>query len=150
MRSRQSSLPPRAFQPGARLGLRGIPAQQDRRGLSVSDAVTGMVDAVIGRAFANPKIRSSLLDDIRIIIREELARTPFADRLMDAAEAAERLGMTEAALRKAAARGKVPCEHRGRRLRFRLSALMGDVEARRENQGPAAAGASPTTSSTLP
>ena len=140
MRSRQSSPSPRAYQPGARLGPRGIPAPQARSGLlqggpNVSDAMTGMVDAVIGRVFANREIRAALLDDIRIIVREELARMPSSDRLMDAAEAAERMGMTEAALRKAAARGTIPCEHRGRRLRFRLSVLMAEAEARGGNQG---------------
>jgi hypothetical protein len=117
-------------------------------GPNVGDAMTGMVDAVIGRVFANPEIRAALLDDIRTIVREELARMPSSDRLMDAAEAAERMGMTEAALRKAAARGTIPCEHRGRRLRFRLSVLMGEAEARGGNQGAANAGVPPTSSST--
>jgi excisionase family DNA binding protein len=45
-------------------------------------------------------------------------------------EAAERLGMTESALRKAVARGTIPCQRLGRRLRFRLSELMVEAEAR--------------------
>jgi excisionase family DNA binding protein len=68
---------------------------------------------------------------------------------MDAAEAAERLGMTEAALRKAAARGTVPFQRIGRRLRFRLSKLLSEVEVRGMRQGRLdSAGA--VTSSTLP
>jgi hypothetical protein len=112
--------------------------------------MTGMVDAVIGRVLANPELLNVILAEIRTILREELARTPSADRLMDAAEAAERLGMTEAALRKAAARGTVPCEHRGRRLRFRLSVLMTEVESSRGNQGAADAVMPPTSSSAPP
>ena len=103
----------------------------------LSNAFGGAANAIIAGALASPEIRAALFDEIRAIVREEIARAPFADRLMDAAEAADRLGMTEAALRKAAARGTFPCEHKGRRLRFRLSVLMAESEARRGNQGPA-------------
>ena len=103
-----------------------------------------------GRALTSPEVRAAIFDEIRTIVREELARMPFSDRLMDVAEAAERMGMTEAALRKAAARDTIPCEHRGRRPRFRLSVLMGEAEARPGNQGAANAGAPPASSSTLP
>lgn len=77
----------------------------------------------------------AIYDKLRAIVREEIACAPFADRLMDAAEAAERIGMSEAALRKAAARGAVPCHRLGRRLRFRLSELMVEADARRERRG---------------
>ena len=106
---------------------------------SPPDALTGVVDALITRVLANPRLLAVILDEIRTIVREEIARTPFADRLLHAAEAAERIGMSEAALRKAAARGAVPCHRLGRRLRFRLSELMVEVDARRERRGARAA-----------
>ena len=93
-----------------------------------------MVDAVIARVLADPRMVASVLHEFRVVVREEIAKASFADRLLDAPEAAERLGMTEAALRKAAARGTIPCRRLGRRLRFRLSELMVEAEARRTHQ----------------
>jgi hypothetical protein len=160
MRSRQSSPSPRAFARGDRIGPRGNSAfrprptsSQDlpRADLSqLNDALVGVANATIARALASPEIRAAIFDEIRIIVREEIARAPFADRLMDAAEAAERIGMTEAALRKAAARGTIPCQHKGRRLRFRLSELMVEVEARRGRRDSADTIVPPTFSSTQP
>lgn len=112
--------------------------------------MTGIVDAVIGRVLSHPEMLAVLLDEIRTIVREEIARAPFADRLMDAAEAAERIGMSEAALRKAAARGTIPCQHKGRRLRFRLSELLVEMEARRGSRESSDDVAPPTSSSTSP
>jgi excisionase family DNA binding protein len=96
-------------------------------GTQLDHALTLVVDAVMTRVLSDPRIVASVLHEIRTIVREEIAKASFADRLMDATEAAERLGMTEAALRKAAARGTIPCLHLGRRLRFRLSELMGEA-----------------------
>jgi excisionase family DNA binding protein len=93
-----------------------------------------VVDAVIARVLSNPRLVASVLQEIRAIVREEIAKASFADRLLDAPEAAERLGMTEAALRKAAARGTIPCQRLGRRLRFRLSELMVEAESRRDQR----------------
>jgi hypothetical protein len=93
------------------------------------------VDAVMNRILSDPRIVASFLHEIRTIVREEIAKASFADRLIGAAEAAERLGMTEAAVRKAAARGAVPCQRIGRSLRFRLSALMVEAESRRAPLG---------------
>ena len=159
MRPRQSSPSPRAFGPSDRIGPHGSaasrrqpvsPQELPRADLSqLSEAMADVANAMIARALASPEVKAVIFDEIRAIVREELARTPSADRLMDAGEAAERLGMTEAALRKAAARGTVPCEHQGRRLRFRLSVLLGEAEARRGNQGAADA-VTPPTSSTQP
>ena len=92
------------------------------------------MDSVIARVLSNPRLVASVLQEIRAIVREEIAKASFADRLWDAPEAAERLGMTEAALLKAAARGTIPCQRLGRRLRFRLSALMGEEEAREDHR----------------
>ena len=124
MRLRQSSPSPR-------------PVPQDLRvssGPQLDHALTLVVDAVMTRVLSDPRIVGSVLHEIRTIVREEIAKASFADRLMDAPEAAERLSMTEAALRKAAARGTIPCQHLGRRLRFRLSELMGEAEVRRDHR----------------
>jgi excisionase family DNA binding protein len=102
---------------------------------SPPDALTGVVDALITRVLANPRLLAVILDEIRTIVREEIARAPFADRLLDVAEAAERIGMSEGALRKAVARGTVSCHRLGRRVRFRLSELMVEADARRERRG---------------
>ena len=93
------------------------------------------MDALITRVLANPHLLAVILDEIRSIVREEIAGAPFADHLLDAAEAAERIGMSEAALRKAVARGTVSCHRLGRRLRFRLSELMVEADAHRERRG---------------
>jgi len=160
MRSRQASPSPRAFVPGNRIGPRGSvasrprpPSPQDlpRADLSLlNDALVGVANAPIARALASPEIRAAIFDEIRAIVREEISRAPFADRLMDAAEAADRIGMSEAALRKAAARGTIPCQHKGRRLRFRLSELLVEMEARRGSRDSADAVTPPTSSSTPP
>lgn len=50
------------------------------------------------------------------------------DKLVDVDEAATLLKMSPAALRKAAARGTIPCERIGRRLRFHTAELMGARE----------------------
>jgi predicted DNA-binding transcriptional regulator AlpA len=90
----------------------------------LGEAVAGIAEGLALRILGSPAIRDGVFERIRAIIREEIVRAPFADRLLEASEAAERLGMSEAALRKAAARGTVPCRRIGRRLRFRLSELL--------------------------
>lgn len=61
---------------------------------------------------------------VRTAVRAELNRTGGdPDRLVGVEEAAHRLGMTLAALRKAAARGTIPAKRVGRRLRFRVGDL---------------------------
>ena len=90
---------------------------------------------MLARVLSNPMIIAAILDEIRTIVREEIERAPFADRLLDAAEAAERIGMSEGALRKAVARGTIPCQRYGRRLRFRLSELMAETNAHGERRG---------------
>jgi len=157
MRSQQSSPSPRAFAQRGRIGPRRsagrYPGQGPTQDLPLVDlsqlneAMSRVVNGMLLRTLSSPEVRAAFFDEIRGIVREELARTPFADRLVDAAEGAQIMGMTEAAMRKAAARGSIPCEHRGRRLRFRLSALMGDNEARRGDQGEADALVPPPTSS---
>lgn len=67
-----------------------------------------------------------LAPKIRLLIREELAQASRADpdRMLNTTEAAELLGMTSIAVRKAAQRGRLPAVRIGRRLRFRVGALL--------------------------
>jgi excisionase family DNA binding protein len=76
-------------------------------------------------ALASPKVQEELRRTVADVLRAELRVLPIGpDRLVDADEAAELLGMTCGAIRKAAARGTIPTERIGRRLRFRLSSLL--------------------------
>lgn len=56
------------------------------------------------------------------------------DRLVDADEAAMLLSMTPSAVRKAATRGQLPCVRVGRRLRFRVRAILDWAGARSPRQ----------------
>ena len=76
-------------------------------------------------ALTSPKVQEELRRTVASVLRAELRALPVGgDRLVDADEAAELLRMTSGAIRKAAARGTIPTERVGRRLRFRLSALL--------------------------
>lgn len=79
----------------------------------------------VSAALASPKVQEELRRTVASVVRAELRTLPLGvDRLVDADEAAELLGMTGGAIRKAAARGTIPAERIGRRLRSRLSALL--------------------------
>lgn len=79
----------------------------------------------ITAALASPKVQEELRRIVAGALRAELRTLPVGgDRFVNAEEAAEVLGMTGAAVRKAAARGTIPAERIGRRLRFRLSVLL--------------------------
>jgi hypothetical protein len=157
MRSRQVSPAQSAFEP--RIGPRvsptshvraashPAPGREDLSQLNV--ALAAIANATIAHVLASREVRAEIFGEIRAIIRQEISQAPFADRLLDASEAAERIGITEAALRKAAARGTVPCKRIGRRLRFRLSELMVRVEACRTRQRKVESDGA-ATSSTLP
>lgn len=76
-------------------------------------------------ALASPKVQEELRRTVASVVRAELRALPAGgDRLVGAEEAATVLGMTATAVRKAAARGTIPAERLGRRLRFRLSVLL--------------------------
>ena len=76
-------------------------------------------------ALASPAVQEELRRTVARVLHAELRTQPFGgDRLVDAEEAAQVLGMTSAAVRKAAARGTLTAERIGRRLRFRLSVLL--------------------------
>jgi excisionase family DNA binding protein len=82
-------------------------------------------------ALASPKVQEELRRTVAAVVRSEMQALPMGgDRLVDADEAARILGMTVAAIRKAAARGTLPTERVGRRLRFRLSRLLGSRRSR--------------------
>jgi len=64
-------------------------------------------------------------------VRDEL-RAALEDKLIDVKRAAQMLGISAGALRKAVERGQVPCERIGSRLRFRrMDLLTSDASARR-------------------
>jgi len=89
----------------------------------VGDAFAAMV-ALPAEAAA---IRSEL-----VALRAEVGQlTAAQDRLIGVDEAAEILGMTVGALRKAAERGTLPSARIGRRLRFRRSELLALADERR-------------------
>jgi excisionase family DNA binding protein len=76
-------------------------------------------------ALSSPKVQEELRRTVATVLRAEMRAFPAGgDRLVDADEVAEVLGMTSGAVRKAARRGTIPAERVGRRLRFRLSALL--------------------------
>jgi len=82
-------------------------------------------DKLMARALAHGEAATALRRMLHEVVRTEMAKhPPDANRLLEAREAAELLGMSEEAVRKAAARGTLPCVHIGRRLRFRLGDLL--------------------------
>jgi excisionase family DNA binding protein len=80
----------------------------------------------MAQALASPRVRAALADVVREAIRDELAppRAARDDQLVGVEEAARVLGMTIAAVRKAAARDTLPSHRLGRRVRFKVSELL--------------------------
>jgi hypothetical protein len=70
-----------------------------------------------------PEVRVLLKSIIAEAVRDEL-RSALEDELLDVERAAQMLGMSPGALRKAVERGQVPCERIGSRLRFRRMDLL--------------------------
>ena len=78
-----------------------------------------------------PEVRVLLKSIIAEAVRDEL-RSAVEDELLDVERAAQMLGMSAGALRKAVERGQVPCERIGTRLRFRrMDLLTSGANARR-------------------
>lgn len=78
-----------------------------------------------------PEVRLLLKSIVTEAVRDEL-RSALQDELLDVERAAQMLGMSAGALRKAVERGQVPCERIGTRLRFRrLDLLTSGANARR-------------------
>ena len=70
-----------------------------------------------------PEVRALLKSIVTDAVRDEL-RAALGDELLDVGRAAQMLGMSPGALRKAVERGQVPCERIGHRLRFRRMELL--------------------------
>jgi len=78
-----------------------------------------------------PEVRMLLKSIVTEAVRDEL-RSALQDELLDVDRAAQMLGMSAGALRKAVERGQVPCERIGSRLRFRrMDLLASSAKARR-------------------
>jgi Helix-turn-helix domain len=78
-----------------------------------------------------PEVRALLKSIVAEAVRDEV-RTALEDELLDVERAAQMLGMSAGALRKAVERGQVPCERIGNRLRFRrMDLLTSGASARR-------------------
>jgi DNA-directed RNA polymerase specialized sigma24 family protein len=88
-------------------------------------AAPGMIDlrAEILAALDSPAFRRELAKLVRSTIREE-APAPVDEGFIDANSAADLLGMSVDAVRKAAFRGSLPCRRVGRKLRFVRSELF--------------------------
>jgi len=84
-----------------------------------------MVDFVaeLAQALSAPEVKVILQCLVREAVRSELQDTQPPQRFLDVAAAAALLQMSEAAVRKAAQRGTIPCVRLGRRLRFDPRAL---------------------------
>src|SRR5512144_1044255 len=81
--------------------------------------LTADLTAWLGR----PEVRALLKSIVMEAVRDEL-RAALEDELLDVGRAAQMLGMSAGALRKAVERGQVPCERIGNRLRFRRMDLL--------------------------
>lgn len=74
---------------------------------------------------ASPRVKVALQEILQKVVREELeAALPSTDELVDAKEAARLVCMTEAGVRRAAARGQLKCVRIGRRVRFKRGDLL--------------------------
>jgi Helix-turn-helix domain len=88
-------------------------------------------------ALRTPAAQEILRQTVVAAIRPELqAWRPDAHRLVDAEEAAAILGRTVGAVRKAAGRGKIPCHHDGRRIRFNVGEIMATAMGEQAYPGP--------------
>jgi excisionase family DNA binding protein len=86
-----------------------------------------MIDFVseLVAALRSAPVQSTMRQMIVEVMRVELeASSSDSDRLVNVEEAADILGMTPSAVRKAAYRGTLPCQRVGRRVRFRLRSLI--------------------------
>jgi excisionase family DNA binding protein len=82
------------------------------------------LDKDLAAALASPEVQGAFESLVRRVVREELQASPVLDELLTAEQAAEVLGMTKAAVLKAAWRERLPVVRQGRRLRFSRRALV--------------------------
>jgi excisionase family DNA binding protein len=78
----------------------------------------------LSAALRSPRVLAALEELLRRVVREELASAGLGDALLAVPQAADLLGMTPAAVNKAAQRGTLPCVRIGRRVRFRRNELL--------------------------
>lgn len=100
----------------------------------VDDAVTERLVALVEL----PSVVTRLATRVeRLEQQVQILQRGDPDQLLDTAQAAHLLGMSEAAVRQAARRGTLPAEYRGRRLRFRRGVLLAATQTRRRAHAPA-------------
>lgn len=75
-------------------------------------------------AFGKPHVQEILHAIVKRAIDSAMRTEAPTDRLVDASEAACMLGMSVAAVRKAAIRGAIPCVRLGLRVRFRPAQIL--------------------------
>lgn len=75
-------------------------------------------------AFGKPQVQEILHAIVKRAIASETPTEAPTEGLVDAREAARLLGMSVAAVRKAATRGTIPCMRLGRRVRFRPAEIL--------------------------
>jgi excisionase family DNA binding protein len=83
----------------------------------------------IAHALASPEVVSAIESMVRQAVRAEIGDALASGQLLDVPAAAARLGLSEAALRKAVERGTVPCVRIGRRVRFSMRELHAWLKA---------------------
>ena len=81
------------------------------------------IGAELIKTLLSSEYREQLYDLVREAVRAEM-RAALDAELIDTNQAAEILGMTPGAVRKAVERRQLPCVRMGRRLRFRRSELL--------------------------
>ena len=106
----------------------------------IDDVVTERLAALIGLASVVARLAARLE---RLEKELEILRRGDPDQLLGTEQAAQLLGMSEAAVRQAARRGSLPAEHRGRSLRFRRGALLASTGIQRRMHRVAAGAANP-------
>jgi excisionase family DNA binding protein len=108
----------------------------------IDDVVTERLSALVGLASVVTRLAARVE---RLEQNLEILRRGDPDQLLDTEQAAQLLGMSEAAVRQAARRGRLPAEYRGRSLRFRRGALLASPGIQRRKHRPAAGAANPNT-----
>tara|TARA_R110002096_G_scaffold44524_1_gene119671 strand:- start:41245 stop:41601 length:357 start_codon:yes stop_codon:yes gene_type:complete len=81
------------------------------------------IDNILTAWLRSGEVRDYFTQVLREAVNTELGEIMNGE-LLDVAEAAKLLSMTEGAVRKASERGQLPCVRLDRRLRFRRSELL--------------------------
>lgn len=97
----------------------------------VDDTVTEHLIALVGLPSAVTRLAARVK---RLEHELEILRQGDPDQLLDTEQAAQLLGKSEAAVRQAARRGRLPAEYLGRNLRFRRGALLASTDPQVQRQ----------------